>query len=67
MAPTGPITPDDLLAVADRIDQEAPWLRLALALREIRTEPARPRGGGRRYVTWLLAEKDRIRRAGWFN
>jgi hypothetical protein len=66
MAPTGPISPD-LFALADRLGQYNPWLHVVLALCEIRAAPSRPRGGGRRYVTWLLAEKDRIRRAGWFN
>jgi hypothetical protein len=66
MAPTGPIPPD-LFALADRLGQYKPRRHVVLALREIRTAPSRTRGGGRRYVTWRLAEKDRIRRAGWFN
>jgi hypothetical protein len=66
MAPTGPISPA-LFALADRLGQYNPWLHVVLALREIRMAQSRSRGGGRRYVTWLLAEKDRIRRAGWFN
>jgi hypothetical protein len=66
MAPTGPIPPD-LFALADRLTRYNPWLHVVLALREIRSAPSRSRGGGRRYVTSLLAEKDRIRRVGWFN
>ena len=66
MALRGPILPD-LFALADRLAHYNPWLHVVLALREIRTAPSLPRGGGRRYVTWLLAEKDRIGRPGWFN
>ncbi|HEV3165410.1 MAG TPA: hypothetical protein VGZ22_15390 [Isosphaeraceae bacterium] len=64
--PTFPVPPD-LFVLADRVAQYNPRLHVVLALREIRTAPSRARGGARRYVTWLLAEKDRIRRAGWFN
>ena len=53
--------------LAGRVARYNPWLHVVLALREIRTAPSRSRGGGRRYVMWLLAEKDRIRWAGWFN
>ena len=27
----------------------------------------RARGGGRRYAAWLSAQRERIRRTGWFN
>ena len=64
--PTFPVPPD-LFTLADRVAQYNPWHHVVLALSEIRTAPSRARGGGRRYVMWLLAEKDRIRRTGWFN
>jgi hypothetical protein len=53
--------------MADRLAPYCPWLHVALALRDVRTSRWRAWGGGRRYVGCLLAQRERIRQAGWFN
>ncbi len=47
----------------------SPWLKVSLALRMALTYPwdADSWAEVRQHIPWLLAEQDRIRRAGWFN
>ena len=66
MMPTKPVRPE-LFALAYRLAHYGPWLHVALALRDVRTSRWRACGGGRRYMGWLLSQRKRIRRAGWFN
>jgi len=63
---TNPVRPE-LFALAYRLSHYGPWLYIALALRDVRMSRWRACGGGPRYVGWLLAQRERIRRAGWFN
>jgi hypothetical protein len=66
MEPASPARSPDLFVLADRLSPYGPWLHIALALRDVRTSRW-PGGGGRRYGEWLMAQRERIRRAGWFN
>jgi len=45
------------------------WLKISVALRYVRTFPWAPEAWreARQHVPWLLAEKFRLRKAGWFN
>ena len=63
---TNPVRPE-LFALAFRLAHYGPWLHVALALRDVRTSRWRARAGDRQYMGWLLAQRERIRRAGWFN
>ena len=46
-----------------------PWLKVSVALRYILTFPWAPEAWRevRQHIPWLLAEQNRIRKAGWFN
>jgi len=46
-----------------------PWLKVSVALRYALTFPWTPDAWAevRQHIPWLIAEKDRIRAAGWFN
>jgi hypothetical protein len=66
MIPTNPVRPE-LFALAYRLAHYVPWLHVAFALRDVCTSRWRARGGGRRYMGWLLAQRERIRYASWFN
>lgn len=46
-----------------------PWLKIFVALRYVLTYPWAPEAWRevRQHIPWLLAEQDRIRKAGWFN
>jgi hypothetical protein len=46
-----------------------PWLKMSVALRYVLSFPWTPdaRREVRQHIPWLLAEQDRIRKAGWFN
>ena len=46
-----------------------PWLKVSVALRDVRTFPWAPEAWleVRQHIPWLLAEQNRIRKAGWFN
>ncbi len=59
--------PTDLFALADRLAPYGPWLHVALALRDARMSRWDARGGGRRYIGWLLSQWERIRRPGGLN
>lgn len=45
---------------------QLPYLRVALILRRLETEP-RPDANGRRELSNVLRIGDAVRRAGWFN
>jgi hypothetical protein len=46
-----------------------PWLKVAVALRYVHTFPWAPEAWRevRQHIPWLLAERARLRKAGWFN
>ncbi len=46
-----------------------PWLKVSVALRYVLSFPWAPDAWRevRQHIPWLLAARDRIRRAGWFN
>jgi hypothetical protein len=47
----------------------SPWLKVSLALRMALTYPwnANAWAEVRQHIRWLMAERARIQRAGWFN
>jgi hypothetical protein len=46
-----------------------PWLKVSVALQYVLSVPWTPDAWRevRQHIPWLLAEQDRIRKAGWFN
>jgi hypothetical protein len=66
MSPSPPSTTLDPIA---RISAYGPWLIVSVALRYALTYPwdAAAWAEVRQHIPWLLAEQDRIRKAGWFN
>ena len=63
MDPGHPLAPPEQLACY------SPWLKIEVALRYVLTFPWAPEAWQevRQHVRWLLAERSRVRRAGWFN
>ena len=57
------------LALRSQTASYLPWLRISVALRYALTFPWTPEASRevRLNIPWLLAEKERIRKAGWFN
>ena len=57
------------LAPGSQIACYLPWLKVSVALRYVLSFPWTPEAWRvvRQPVPWLLAEQDRIRKAGWFN
>jgi hypothetical protein len=58
-----------VLAPSFQLACYAEWLKVELALRYALTYPWPPEvwQEGRQHIPWLLAERRRFQRAGWFN
>ena len=58
-----------VLAPAAQLASYSEWLTVEVALRYALTYPWSAEGWRdiRKQIPWLLAEWDRLRRAGWFN
>ena len=56
-------------APASQIACYPEWAKVEVALRLVLTYPWSPEAWQevRQHISWLLAERSRLRRAGWFN